>query len=308
MPGFLTHYIAGKAALAGVSPEISKRIISEERLYNLGTQGPDIFFYYVPGQILKRSRGIAQEMHGQGLGLFLACMARFAKESSPAERDIIFAYTAGFLMHYTVDCHGHPYVYANTFEKNAPKIANSARHRVFETAIDVAMLKLLSGKKPAGLSQWELINAPRDGLQISAIAASRCISEIYGRNVSTGVVRRAMKFTINATRFLQSKNGRRKRFMELAENLTIGKPLISAMIHAQENDETDYLNIKKTMWQSPWAKETCCSSFTECYDNAVNEGIDLIETMHAYVYGKLSPAVLAAKLGNRSLKTGLECA
>lgn len=311
MPGFLTHYIAGKAALQGVSPEIREKITADERLYNLGTQGPDIFFYYFPGQILKRSRGIAQDMHLSRLGLFLAYMARLAKESPSPAKDTIFAYTSGFLMHYTVDCHAHPYVYARAFNKDALKIRNSALHRKFETAIDVALLKLVSGKKPAGINQWELINAPKDGISVSAEALSRGISETYGRNVSSKFARRAMKFTINATRFLQSKNGRRKRFMELVENLTIGENLYSSIIHTQEvMGDNDYLNINKSSWLPPWSHEdeTSNDSFMERYSAAVEEGAEIIEAMYAYVYGDLSPVILAEMLGNRSLKTGLQCA
>ena len=312
MPGFLTHYIAGKAALQGASPQIREIITEGEKLYNLGTQGPDIFFYYFPSQILKRSRGIAQDMHLGSLGLFLAYMARLAKDApAKPERDIIFAYTAGFLMHYTVDCYAHPYVYARAFNKNAIKIKNSADHRRFETAIDVALLKLVSGKKPAGMSQWELINAAPDELSISAAALSQGIQAIYGRRISPKVARRALKFTITCTRFLQSKNGRRKRFMEIMENLAFGEATTSCIIHMQEiTGDTDYLNINKTPWHSPWSPtdEVHNDSFMDMYQAAVDEGIEMLEALYGYVYGDLNPEILAEILGNRSLKTGLPCA
>ena len=310
MPGFLTHYIAGKAALQEASPEIREIIGADERLYNLGTQGPDIFFYYLPGQLRKRSRGIAQQMHLGNMGLFLAYMARLSKEAE-TEKDAIFSFTAGFLMHYAVDCHAHPYVYAMVFNKNAPKIKNSADHRRFETAIDVALLKLVSGKKPAGMNQWELINAAKDGIHVSAAAISQAISKIYGRDIPAKIVVRAMKYTIHLTRILQSKNGRRKKFMELLENISIREPLYSSMVHMQEiSGDRDYLNVKKTPWRTPWADDEAESfndSFMERYNAAVEEGTEMLETLYAYVYGDLQPAVLAEKLGNRSLKTGLPC-
>jgi hypothetical protein len=301
MPGFLSHYIAGQAALAGVRPEIREKINSDVRLYNLGTQGPDIFFYYFP------ARGLAQEMHLSGLGLFLAYMARLAKENE-RERDTIFAYTAGFLMHYTLDCHAHPYVYARAYNKNAPKLKNSADHRKFETAIDVALLKLVSGEKPAGLNQWELINAAKDGLSVSATALSQGIFEIYGKKISDKKARRALKFTISATRLLQSKNGRRKRFMEIIENISIREPLYSSMVHMQEIlGDNDYLNIKKSSWTPPWSAEAHNASFVDKYNAAVEEGIQMLNAMYDFVYGDLQPLILAEKLGNRSLKTGLPC-
>ncbi|MCL1842369.1 MAG: zinc dependent phospholipase C family protein [Defluviitaleaceae bacterium] len=305
MPGFLTHYIAGNTVLLSVAPEIREKISAERRLYNLGTQGPDIFFYYLPGQIRKRTRGIGTDMHVSGLGLFIAYMARLAKDG---QNDTLFAYTAGFLMHYVLDCHAHPYVYARVFDKNAPRIKNSAEHRKLETAIDIEMLKLVSGKKPGGMKQWELINAESDRLSISAAAVSAGIAEVYKRDVPPKIARRAMRYMINFTRLMQSKAGRRKRIIRIAEKITIREPLFSGMIHMQETTGDDYLNIKKTVWQAPWpGAEDCTDSFIERYQAAVTEGISLLEALHDYVYGNLQPAILAEKIGNRSLKTGLQC-
>lgn len=310
MLGFLTHYIAGKAAIQGVSPEIQKKTIADERLYNLGTQGFDSFFYYFPGQLRKRSREIVQEMHLGGLELFLAYMARLAKEADKHEMGTIFAFTAGFLMHYVLDCHAHPYVCARVFDKKTPKIKNSAEHRKFETAIDVAMLKLVSGEKPAESKQWELIKASKDRLWVSAAALSQGIKEVYGRDVLPKIVQRAMKDTINFTRVLQSQYGRRKRFMEIVENMTIREYLFLSIIKMQKiTGKRDYLNIQKSPWHSPWSPEAEIhnDSFMERYNAAVIEGIQMLEALYEYIYGDLQPVILTETLGNRFLKTGLPC-
>ena len=309
MPGFLTHYIAGKAALQSVSDDIQAIINADERIYNLGTQGPDIFFYYIPGQVRKRSRGVAQEMHGSGLGLFLVQMAQLAKQAGE-ERDTIFAYTAGFAMHYAVDCNAHPYVYAHTFKENALKIKNSADHRKLETAIDVALLKLVSGKTPAGISQWELVNASRDKRNVAAVAMCESIKAVYGREIPVGTARRAMKFMISGTRLLQSKNGRRKRFMQIFEHAVAGEVFVSCIVHMQELGDEDHLNLKKKPWHPPWLpeEEIFNDTFVDCYNAAVLEGTKMLEALYAFVYEDLPAEKLEEVLGNRSLKTGLPCA
>ncbi|MCL2357408.1 MAG: zinc dependent phospholipase C family protein [Defluviitaleaceae bacterium] len=305
MPGFLSHYIAGKAALAEVSPEIREIVVGYERLYNLGTQGPDIFFYYLPGQLRKRSRGIAQEMHASGTGYFLAQMARIAKDE-PEARDAIFSYIAGFAMHYTLDCHAHPYVYARAFDENAPRIKNSAMHRRFETAIDVEMLKLIDGERPAGVKQWELINAGRDGICMAAEAFSRSIFGVYKRVVPPGVVRSAMRHMIYLTRLLQSERGRRKRVTEAVERVTIREPLYSGMMHPQETGGEDFLNIEKADWRAPWSDEIFNDSFPDRHNAAVREGAEMLTALHGFIYGDFRAEDLAKILGNRSLKTGEE--
>ena len=310
MPGFLTHYISGQALLKVIDPKIQKIIQPCERLYNLGTQGPDIFFYYMPGHFRKRSRGIGTEMHQSDLGIFLAEMSKAAKEATPKARDIIFSYTAGFIMHYALDASAHPYVYAMTHHDNVPKIKNSADHRKFETAIDVAMLKLMSGKKPAEYSQWELVAANNHQMSTASIAMSRVLQNVYNRDIPATTVRRAMRYMVQLTRILQSRKGRRKRWMELVENMTIREPLFSSMTHPQEvADEHDYLNTKKSSWYAPWEndKDANNDSFVDRYHTAVEEGAKMIELLYAYVYQDMGLNALTESLGNRSLKTGMPC-
>jgi len=310
MPGFLTHYISGQALLQMIDPNIQKIIMPCERLYNLGTQGPDIFFYYMPGHLRKRSRGLGTQMHLNDLGIFLTEMAKVAKEAPSSARTVIFSYTAGFIMHYALDANAHPYVYAKTYQDHVPKIKNSADHRKFETAIDIAMLKLLSSKKPADYNQWELIAADNNQMYTASTAVSTALQHVYDREIPAGIVKQAMWHMVQLTRLLQSRKGRRKQWMELMENLTIREPLFSSMVHTQTvSDEHDYLNTKKSPWHAPWEndKETHNDSFVERYHVAVEEGSKMITLLYAYVYKDAELSSLAEKLGNRSLKTGMPC-
>ena len=310
MPGFLTHYISGQALLKVVDPAISKIITPHERLYNLGTQGPDIFFYYMPGHLRKRSRGVGTQMHLNDLGLFLTEMANVAKDAHPKARDVIFSYTAGFVMHYALDVNAHPYVYEMTHHDNAPKIKNSASHRKFETAIDTVMLRLMSSKKPADYNQWELIDAKGYEMYTASAATSEVLNTVYGRNIPVKIVQRAMRFTVFLTRLLQSRKGRRKRWMELVENVTIRENLFSAMVHKQEVcGGQDYLNTQKCDWHAPWEAddEIHNDSFVERYQAAIDEGEKMINYLYDYVYRGIELEMLQEVVGNRSLKTGLTC-
>ena len=318
MPGFLTHYIAGQALLNAIEPQIREKIrqkpnSSSERLYNLGTQGPDIFFYYVPGHIRKRSRGVGTLMHQHDLGIFLMQMAHWSRLASESngDRDILFAYTTGFIMHYVLDANAHPYIYAKTQNDNMRKLKNSAKHRKFETALDVTMLKLFSGEKPADYDQWTLIDAESSHMSTVAVAMSRAIATVYGRVIPSKEAYQAMRYMVAGTKFLQSKNGRRKRWMEIVEDLTIGEPLYSSMVHMQSlpvKMRNDYLNTQKDPWHAPWAEsEVFTDSFIERYEAAIKEGVKMIEHLYEYVYSDLESNTLADIFGNRSLKTGLPC-
>ena len=305
MPGFLSHYIAGQAVLNSSQSHIQDIIKQAEKLYNIGAQGPDIFFYYLPGIIRKRSRDIGGQMHKNDLGLFIARLAHMAKKSN---NQTVFAYTAGLIMHYVMDVHAHPYVYASVYNKNSSSIKNSADHRVFETAIDIALLKLVSDKKPADYSQWELINAPKTDMHTAAKAISQALEKVYDRNLPAKDISHAMGHMVVLTRILRSRKGRRKKWAALVENLTIKEPLFSSMVHSQSATDKDYLNQNHSPWQAPWdTAEVCTDSFLDRYHAAVEEGLALIEDLYQYVYGDMSLQALGQKLGNRSLQTGAPC-
>ena len=308
MPGYLTHYLAGRELFGKMSENLQKTVKSNRKIFNLGSQGPDIFFYYFPGMIRKATRRIGTHMHENDLGYFLAYMAKCAKSAqNNAERDVIFSYTAGFVMHYALDANAHPYVYAKTHDDYATKLENSAEHRKFETAIDVEMLKLLHGKKPADVKQPELINASEIHAKIAATAYSKCIKRVYKRKITPGAICRAMSAMVVFTKFLQSKNGLRKRAIEFAERLTIRKFLFSSMVHPQEPNVPDCLNLNNDKWRTPWDTANVFNhSFTEIFDRAITEATAITEVLYAYVYEDLSGKELLKALGNRSLKTGKE--
>ena len=310
MPGFITHYICGQAILKNLNSDAQKVVTSHMRFYNIGTQGPDIFFYYIPGLIKKRSRNIGTQMHKQDFGDFISHMIDIMtfEHLSDYKRAVLFSYVSGFLTHYALDATAHPYVYSKTGVRKkgdkAKAIKYSVNHRKFETAIDVLMLELMSSKKPGDYKLWELIRVESDPAKIVAGAMSASIRETYSRNVSPKDVIKAMDYMVALTRIMQSAKGRRKRLMELIENLVIGEHLFSSIIHMQNvTDGVDYMNLGHRPWNVPGTEEKT-ESFVELYHEAVSAGHTMIDTMWRYMNGEVSLDKLKIVLGNRSLATG----
>ena len=302
MPGFLTHYLAGQELIRCLGDEPKKIIAKHEKLFSLGCQGPDIFFYYFPGLMYKHTRGLGTAMHGSNLGLFILDLA---SQCRSGKSEAVFAYTCGYAMHYALDSAAHPYVYARTTTEGACDLKNGADHRLFETAIDILMLERLLNKKPNDIVQAHLIKAPKASLQTAAHSVSSAIATVYGRTISKSQTYSAMKFMQLFTKFLQTKKGRRKRILRFFEKITIREPLFSAMMHDQQTS-LDVLNMEKLEYKPPWeGAKTENYSFIEYFDNSVEDAAKICEALHGYVYGAASEIELAAVLGNRSLKTGV---
>jgi hypothetical protein len=290
VPGFLTHYLAGQSGLeklGDVDP-------AYEKLFNLGTQGPDIFFYYAPGFVKERCRGVGSMIHHADFRKFFMEMARWTKQ--PA----VFAYLTGFLVHYTVDVAAHPFVNACTENEGITDMQKSAAHRHFETVTDVLMLERLRGQQPSEIAQSKLIAAPKEQKQAAAVVFAQAVQKVYARGLKPQDVYHAMGYMTAITRMLESSAGRRKRAVAFFEDKLAGARIFSSMVHMQRVEETrDYLNLGRETW-----KEGRSESFPQLFEKAVAQAVRLITALDEYRRGEMPRRQLAQLIGNYSLSTG----
>ena len=336
MPGFLTHCLAGRRLKEKLRADGQKILAEKERLFYLGCQGPDIFFYYFSGAFSKAARGIGGKMHDKDLGRFIWDLAASswlasrcgAKGLTPqaiadglADKDgpgpggfaelagggpetesgrAIFAYACGYVMHYCLDSATHPYVFARTETGDGTGAKNTADHRHFETELDICMLLRLEGKKPNDWTHFEMIDAKKPDMAAAALASAAAIRHVYGAGISGGQVLAAMRSMVGFTKFLQSKKGRRKRLLRFFEKLTVREPVYSSLMHSQAAGE-GALNLEGNEWQPPWPGGAPGSqSFPDLFDGAVEEAVALCETL----LGEGMLGGFSERLGNKSLKTG----
>lgn len=103
MPASYAHYRFGKLLLPNLPSDVRQTIQRFRRMYDLGLQGPDFFFYY--NILMKTSTGsLGSTFHRQtGQEFFpVACKA--------ATSDAAKAYLYGLLGHYCLDSTCHPFV------------------------------------------------------------------------------------------------------------------------------------------------------------------------------------------------------
>lgn len=312
MPGLISHYVCGDVVLNKLLYEKRSLLKNYRQIYNVGTQGPDIFFYYLPALFKKNMKNIGSIMHKNNVGKYMDMMITNIDSLKGEEKEKAVAYMSGYITHYCFDCHAHPYIYYKTGisdDANTIKaIRHSMYHRNFETAIDVCILKLLNSQKPSEIKLWKLIRINKyDILTISELI-SKALYDTYEINISKKQVYKAMAHMAGITRIMQSKTGKRKKLMGFVEQKTIGDKLFSALIHMQEiNDGIDYLNVKKEKWYKPWDnKEHITYSFMDLFQNAVDESIIMINALFEYKNHEISKEKLIKIIGSRSLLSGID--
>ena len=310
MPGLIAHYICGRNVAAALPKVIIEAIAPHRELYSVGCQGPDIFFYYFPGAIRRGTRGIGTKMHRTNIASFMQAMGQGLKELSGRAQEAAFAYFAGYLTHYALDCATHPYVYYKTGvagnDGRKHRLKYLANHLRFETAIDTLLFKAIDNKKPKDVKLWRLIKVDKRKAYWVAGLLAGSVSKAYGVNMTAGYVMRAMGYMAFMTRLMQSRRGLRKRALSFGEALLYKSPVASSLIHQQEiKDGLDYLNEGKSPWQDPWENgDKRQESFGELFDGAIIEASQLITCLWGYVMGDISLENFLDRVGDRSLVSG----
>ena len=304
MPGLITHYICGEAVIAALTAEKKEILLENRQLYNVGTQGPDVFFYYYPGLIKKRLFSLGTKMHNNHFDLFIEQALDSIEQLVDQKKNMFLSYISGYLTHYCLDCRTHPYIYYKTGQRKSyalKEIKYSLYHRKFETAIDLLLLKRLSGEKPSAKQLWEVVRVRKeDGFVVSEIL-SKSISAAYGVSITSKEVWRAMSYMAYTTKLLQVGKGKRKGLME-------GEKIVQALLSSEAAEQAlDYLNLKKSTWHMPWDNQKANqSSFMDMFALAVSDSAKMVETLFDFSAGKISKREALLCFGNDSFASGLD--
>lgn len=129
MPASYAHYRFGKKVLPNLPPDTRQCIQRFRRMFDMGLQGPDFFFYYNP--VMKTQTGSLGGMfHEQsGQEFFTRCCAAASSEAGRA-------YLYGLLGHYTLDSVCHPFVDRMVSEGKARHVALESEFDRFLMAAD----------------------------------------------------------------------------------------------------------------------------------------------------------------------------
>lgn len=133
MPAYYAHYRFGKQVLPELPADVRQCIQRFRRLFDMGLQGPDFFFYYNP--LVKTAVGsLGGQFHNQTGQEF------FTRVCAQANSEAARAYLYGLLGHYCLDSACHPFVES--------KVASGeARHVALESEFDRYLMDM-DGLRP----------------------------------------------------------------------------------------------------------------------------------------------------------------
>lgn len=136
MPSHYAHHRFGSEVLPSIPAGRQRQIQRFRRLYNIGLQGPDLFFYFNP--FLNTEIGSLGRQYHRMTGREFFTQACDILRNNPSEGGTVYLY--GLLGHYCLDSLLHPFVHAHTDD-------GPIGHVELEVEFDRSLLQL-DGKLP----------------------------------------------------------------------------------------------------------------------------------------------------------------
>ncbi|MCR4612198.1 MAG: zinc dependent phospholipase C family protein [Lachnospiraceae bacterium] len=321
MPGFKSHYLFGHNALNTFTPNQHEQFLHRyPQSYNIGLQGPDVFFYYLPAWLFYK-HNIGNVIHSNEVHDFFHALIDARNSLLKKEHRLIAdAYISGFIAHYTLDCIVHPYIYYRTKNKEHEddKLYDFGIHVFLETDIDNALLRHYTHIKPSEFAMGDTIKLSVQEHLVISLLLYKAIKQTYPENkVLLYVIRHALTTMSVEANLMKDPTGIKKKVVRFLERLATGHAVISGMI---PNDKVttykDPCNLGHKKWYNPWKEEDVHTE--SIYDLIDKANPILEERIHYYskahtLSRELSPEeksenlkALYKSLGNKSYLTGLE--
>jgi len=315
MPALFTHCLCGQKMLSLVNnPKLIETVSAYRQVFNLGTQGPDFFFFHLakPWSRKEKVKDFGERLHNENVMNFFSVMLDYIMNNSDKELPLLASYLYGYTCHYALDLNTHPYIFYKTGFVRSGELPHNkfvVFHRQFETAIDVLMLKRIMDVKPYTMNAPELIRV--NNLEARAVSKmyEYALNKVFEVKVYRLQIEKAISNFRQIETILRDKQGIRKKIISLLEDLLGKQRLISSLIYPPEiHDDLDYLNLKHLSWSFPWDISMIrTDSFIDMFDYSANEAAKLCEQISFFIENKNERANTLAMLGNRSFSTGIDC-
>lgn len=278
MPGFTTHYILGLTVYNQLPSSRTKYLIAKHKnLFQLGLQGPDIFFYNLPILRHRDYRNVGSYMHENHVNRFFqSYIKKLCLMKSEHLRNQALSYLCGFICHYIGDHICHPYVYGRIhYDPQHPSNTSYGRHAALENEIDAILLKKYKDKKPSEFNQAATIALNPQELQFLSSFMADCINETYYKityknsfQISSKSVRLSIMAIKWGCRTLSDPSGKKASRIKFFEKFILEEPLVSSKLVTNRIEDVKVsMNLEHEPWYNPWDKSVrSTESFPELFE------------------------------------------
>ena len=261
---------------------VQSAIRSHPKSFLLGSNGPDILFYYKvfpwEDQVLnKEIAAYGSLVHVEHVNDFYTYALNFIRNiEDPKRKEILTAYLAGHFMHWSLDSLAHPFVFYRSGE-----IAGATKfwHYRYESMIDSLMVTYYKRKQLTDLKASRFVNVSREERRIIASFYQAVLKDVFKIDTEAIIIDSAINSFKKILHFLYDPQNIMTPIVKKMQS----KPweFTSHMVNSQIDAEYDVLNLKKEAWSNPTdINDVSNLSFIDLYEESVELGGVLIDALN----------------------------
>jgi len=312
MPNVLTHGLMAQDVLSTSGFITLSEIIKKyPKAYFLGSSGPDFLFYYNVWPWKDQTNSvrmatIGNRVHAEHINAFYTEAIKVIKaESDPDLRDVMLAFLAGHLTHWSLDTVAHPFIFFHTGE-----IAGKTKywHYRMESMIDTLMVKEIKGFMLSSHPTYRFINPDAQTLKAVCALYIPVLKNIFEETVSEEEIFVCLKDAHAVLNLLFDPLTLKFPLIQLFETLASKKwGFSSHMVIGKSDLKNDVLNLNHTEWVHPCdASMKSTHSFPDLYELATLRAQAVLAAFDRSMTEGNNTDDLCELIQNRTYDTGLK--
>ncbi|WP_432662428.1 zinc dependent phospholipase C family protein [Wukongibacter baidiensis] len=264
MPDFWIHTLGGELVLEGLKDlDWHEMIKNNRKIYNLGCQGPDFFFYndFLPWVKEKRGPKFGTMIHeSHTKALFLQGIDYLKGARTHKDFSTLAIYFLGFMVHYVIDKHEHPFINARTSTTN--------EHKTFEMKLDTYFIKKYWNKSAHLLSPSSMVDIGHELPSIIVGFYKEMAARVYEASLETGIINDSYNDYKRVFDIFYSPRGYKRFCLNMLNPIL---PTNISMCIYPTNIDNSFLMEKEFL------------EFEKLFKEGVSEGIRLIKLVSSYL-------------------------
>lgn len=271
MPAATTHAEFAKDVRELLDEEIRKRI-SDDHMYLIGAQGPDLLFFSGMGVLPGTMAPIGGRMHDEKVADVMRYFDIHAA-ADPALR----SYFLGYLTHYALDSSAHPLIcsLAHSESMKTGRTESEVHFRI-ESVYDVYTLHR-KGKRVSDYNVYDDLKLNKEDTQKLAILYQGMLKGIYDIDLSVPKLMNGIHDVSLMTRLLKPSKAK-YRFADYMESLLKQPKMITALM-LDEHKDMRYLNEAHKLWSPVYQPdEVRNESFMDLYSSALGKACRIMKS------------------------------
>jgi len=306
MPDLNFHLLSGEEVLNSLSnKDILRELKANIGIFNIGTQGPDIFFYYDYKKMKENhSRKIANILHKEIPGDFLKYSLTFTRNLNKNEKEKLFSYLSGYALHYLGDAIVHPYIYyhCGKYPKEDPKFW---RHKLFEAEMDIEIVQYIKGVsiyKYNYIKKLSMIkHIPKILIEMYKFSMGMC----YGSSLYIEkTIQKAYRDMISSLKYMYDPFGIKRKIIFPVISMVLRFPVsLSVFVYPRKRHFQNILNLSHNLWLHPVTGRKHKESILELFSTLIEKGEKVIGEIFNFLYKDGNMPEIFNK--NLSLDTGI---